>query len=207
MALDSLSFNEGKDYVLNNAMVGRTVYIALSTKLAVATQLNGGVTLPTGTVTVDDTSTFPSSGNFVTFGQTVAYTGKTGTTFTGCTGGTGAIPSRALVMGTTGFLNTDTQAGGVGEITGAGSGGTAYARKSVTLAASTNGIITLSAVSWNPGNATDWSSTVRSAIMLSAVTAGTAITAWNLDQTYSMAVANATLNMTLIWFLQNIGAG
>lgn len=52
-------------------------------------------TLPQSTINVKDTSEFPSSGTFVIMGsagaETITYTGKTSTTFTGCTGGTGTI--------------------------------------------------------------------------------------------------------------------
>jgi hypothetical protein len=61
------------------------------------TTINGGITLPTGTITVVSTSTFAASGNITIGAQTVAYTGKTGTTFTGCTGGTGAVANGANV--------------------------------------------------------------------------------------------------------------
>jgi hypothetical protein len=61
------------------------------------TNLSGIHTLPTGTVTVASTAGFQSSGRFIVNGQTVAYTGKTGTTFTGCTGGTGAQPDFSFV--------------------------------------------------------------------------------------------------------------
>lgn len=54
-----------------------------------------GVTLPTSTINVLDTTDFPSSGmawvTTVPGTQLVTYTGKTATTLTGCTGGTGAM--------------------------------------------------------------------------------------------------------------------
>jgi hypothetical protein len=53
------------------------------------TNLNGAVTLPNATITVDDTTDFPTSGQIRINAQYVTYTGKTATTFTGCTGGTG----------------------------------------------------------------------------------------------------------------------
>jgi hypothetical protein len=68
---------------------------------ATTTTNSGAVTLPQGTVTVGATTGFPTSGSFsiqTSLGwQTVAYTGMTGTTFTGCTGGTGAIVNGNLV--------------------------------------------------------------------------------------------------------------
>lgn len=65
-----------------------------------------GTVLPQATITVSNTSGFPSSGTFLancgTLGgfQAVTYTGKTATTFTGCTGGTGT-----LVTGTASAIN------------------------------------------------------------------------------------------------------
>lgn len=58
-----------------------------------------GLVLPQATIQVESTSpdgtTFPSSGTFTvetTAGlETITYTGKTATTFTGCTGGTGTL--------------------------------------------------------------------------------------------------------------------
>src|SRR6185369_377454 len=49
-------------------------------------------TLPTSTFNVDpSTASFPTAGIFTVGGQIVRYTGKTSTSFTGCTGGTGSI--------------------------------------------------------------------------------------------------------------------
>lgn len=64
--------------------------------------LDGAQTLPEGTITVHSTAgTHPATGtdpSFIRIGdQAVEYTGSTGTTFTGCTGGTGAFPDGALV--------------------------------------------------------------------------------------------------------------
>lgn len=64
-----------------------------------ATYITGdsnGDSLPQATINVDDTSDFPASGTFeVVVGandtQTITYSGKTDTTFTGCTGGTGVL--------------------------------------------------------------------------------------------------------------------
>ena len=51
----------------------------------------GAQVLPTGTFNVVDTTAFAAAGVFLVSGQLVNYTGKTGTSFTGCTGGVGAI--------------------------------------------------------------------------------------------------------------------
>jgi hypothetical protein len=62
-----------------------------------ATATNGAQTLPETTVTVTSTTGYPASGILDVGGQTVTYTGKTATTFTGAAGGTGAIASGAAV--------------------------------------------------------------------------------------------------------------
>jgi hypothetical protein len=60
----------------------------------IATASNG-VALPVATINVADTTGFPSAGTFyvqLTTGlQTITYTGKTATSFTGCAGGTGTL--------------------------------------------------------------------------------------------------------------------
>lgn len=58
-----------------------------------STTLSAMATLPQGTLTVADTSQAPSAGQLLIAGRTVTYTGKTSTTLTGCTGGTGAFSS------------------------------------------------------------------------------------------------------------------
>lgn len=67
------------------------------------TQLNGSHTLPKGTITVNSTAGFKVAGRIQVGDQVVTYTGKTETTFTGCTGGVGTF--------TTG---TDVQQSGLG---------------------------------------------------------------------------------------------
>lgn len=49
------------------------------------TTLNGAVSADDGTITVVSTNGFPSSGSFACETDKITYTGKTGTTFTGCT--------------------------------------------------------------------------------------------------------------------------
>lgn len=53
----------------------------------VATQLNGAINASVTTLTVDDTTAFPTSGNLVCGTEEMSYTGKTPTTFTGVTRG------------------------------------------------------------------------------------------------------------------------
>ena len=50
-------------------------------------QLNGAINNAVTTITVDDTTHFPASGELLIETERVTYTGKTGTTFTGCTRG------------------------------------------------------------------------------------------------------------------------
>jgi len=56
---------------------------------------SNNVALPTGTINVASTTVFPASGTILVLTdnqvQTVTYTAKTATTFTGCTGGTGIM--------------------------------------------------------------------------------------------------------------------
>jgi hypothetical protein len=61
------------------------------------TTSTGAQTLPTGTFNVADTTAFPAAGLFAVGGNVVRYTGKTATSFTGCTGGAGAIATGAGV--------------------------------------------------------------------------------------------------------------
>jgi hypothetical protein len=64
-----------------------------------ATLLNGAVTLPATPITVVSTTGFAASGQImVGDNQLVTYTGKTSTTFTGCTGGTGTVPTGTAVI-------------------------------------------------------------------------------------------------------------
>lgn len=66
--------------------------------ISASTTLSVGVTLPTGTLTVPSTSGFRDRGSLVVAGgQIVQYTGRTGTTFTGCSGGSGAVIVGATV--------------------------------------------------------------------------------------------------------------
>lgn len=53
----------------------------------IATTLNGALNISDTTVNVVDTTNFPSVGYFVVDSEIIKYTGKTGTSFTGCTRG------------------------------------------------------------------------------------------------------------------------
>ncbi len=65
---------------------------------APATTTSGSQTLPTASLTVVDTSAFPTSGTLVVNdNEVVNYTGKTSTQFTSASGGFGTIPSGAHV--------------------------------------------------------------------------------------------------------------
>jgi uncharacterized phage protein gp47/JayE len=61
------------------------------------TTTTGSQTLPLATVNVASTSSFASSGTVRILGNTITYTGKTGTTFTGCSGGSGTIAAGTRV--------------------------------------------------------------------------------------------------------------
>lgn len=88
---------------LNNILVSGNG-INISTNSVASTNIaagSNGVGLPTGTINVTSTTGFPSSGALlVTTGagiQTVTYSGTTGTSFTGCSGGTGTMSTGGAV--------------------------------------------------------------------------------------------------------------
>ena len=91
-----------------------TLFVATSTGLQTVTYTgilnttiavgSNAVSLPTATINVASTANFPTSGtiNVTTNAnalQVVTYTGITGTSFTGCTGGTGAMATGGAVTG------------------------------------------------------------------------------------------------------------
>jgi hypothetical protein len=57
-----------------------------ATVRAVKTELTADVTAGDGTINVSDTAKFSSTGTIYINGDSITYTGKTGTTFTGCSG-------------------------------------------------------------------------------------------------------------------------
>ena len=63
----------------------------------VGTYTEAAITTATVTITVDTTGLFAAAGNININGDIIAYTGKTGTTFTGCTGIARAHPAFSFV--------------------------------------------------------------------------------------------------------------
>jgi hypothetical protein len=114
----------------------------------------GAQSLPTGTLTVTSTASFPSSGTLEvassTGTQTLTYTGTTATTFTGVTGGTGNITAGAAVAGVgTVTVNNVLPATGTTGFPSSGAltialsgGGTATLRYTGTTATSFTGVTT-----------------------------------------------------------------
>ncbi len=76
----------------------RAEFYDVGTTIAVA---SNGAALPQGTINVTSTAGFANSGNLKIWTgsayTTVAYTGRTDTTFTGCTGGTGTLSTDSEV--------------------------------------------------------------------------------------------------------------
>lgn len=95
------------------------------------------------------------------------------------------------------FLQTDTLAGGVGEITGTG-----YSRTSQSLPVPTSAnptVIAFAQMSWSTSSATDWPAAVKSVVLASSAdNTGKALCAWNLNGTTGrdMSAANTTENFT-----------
>jgi hypothetical protein len=66
---------------------GKILLTPAPTDSADTTTLNGGITATDATVTVVSTADFYDEGRFIVDSEVIAYTGKTATTFTGCTRG------------------------------------------------------------------------------------------------------------------------
>lgn len=64
----------------------------------------GSLALPAATITVGDTTEFATSGTLTTPNGVITYTGKTATTFTGCTGGVGTLAANAPITQASGTL-------------------------------------------------------------------------------------------------------
>lgn len=116
----------------------------------------------------------------------------------------GLIKTKTVGAGT---LTAATTNATVSELTGPGSGGTAYARQNVTLgAASSTGTISVPSTTWNPGNATDWASDCTGFAMWSAVSGGTVLFMWDNAATRDMSKANANLVIPVnTYIFKNVG--
>lgn len=106
---------------------------AMVTRGSPLCQLTSTGTAAAATLTVDDTTLFPPSGSIivpVVGGKwiKVTYTGKTSTTFTGCTGGSGTLKPAGIVQLNAGalvtFTGTAANASGVRSVNGQGAWGT-----------------------------------------------------------------------------------
>lgn len=88
------------------------------TATTIVTAASNLATLPQATINVSDTTNFTTAGSLLVLSstgvQTVTYTGKTGTTFTGCSGGTGTIITGSIVGQTN--ASTTIAAGSNGQI-------------------------------------------------------------------------------------------
>jgi hypothetical protein len=81
--------------------------------------------------------------------------------------------------GSTQFLNADTLAGGMGEITGTG-----YTRQSQAAPTPSGSTTSFVLMSWSTGAATNWPNNVRSVVLATTVNnTGKAVCAWNLVAT------------------------
>jgi hypothetical protein len=69
---------------------------------------SSGVVLPASTINVIDTSGFNATGSFVIkqTGEVITYTGKTSTTFTGCTGGSSTLTTGTIVTSVNLIINS-----------------------------------------------------------------------------------------------------
>jgi hypothetical protein len=90
-----------------------------TTTIAASTTLNGALSSSDTTITVVSTTGFAASGAIGIDGEYITYSGKTGTTFTGCTRGVGST-ARAYASGVT--VNQYSNASGWGAAAPAGLG-------------------------------------------------------------------------------------
>lgn len=79
---------------LQRPFYARSIFDPATTTIAAG---SNGATLPQATIHVASTTNFPDRGSFTVGGETIAYTGKTSTTFTGCSGGTLAMSTGQAV--------------------------------------------------------------------------------------------------------------
>jgi hypothetical protein len=97
------------------------------------------------------------------------------------------------LVATTGPLYLGLLDGGTEE-TGAGSSGTAYARKAITFAAAAAGAKSNSAgVNFDNGGATDWGSALDEWAIYDAATSGNKVASGVLDATRNLSLANAVV--------------
>lgn len=211
---DVLAFNEGKNYIFDFDVVGQTWYFLLSNKPITYGRTEGAHTLPTGTITLEQiggdatpTSAFPASGVVVVNGQSVTYTGKTDTTLTGCSGGSGSVPDGSLIQ-IANCLSPMDELSSTGEIA-AWAGSTPYSRKPIVIPTPVAGVLDLAPVVWNTGSSTDGPANVRSVILVTGSgSTGFAIYAWNLQPDGAgrdMSGTDAQLDVNVTLFLQNVG--
>lgn len=86
-----------KGYIIELAGTSAYFFTRNGAIVDASTTTTADITLPGTPIHVVDTTSFPASGTILVNGQNVAYTSKTATTFAGCTGGVGFIPSGTTV--------------------------------------------------------------------------------------------------------------
>ena len=89
---------------------------------------------------------------------------------------------------------------------GAEEDGTGYARQSVTIGSSTDGIMLIPTVGWDVGVASDWHSNATAWGISTHATSGIALFYWDLSGQRPMNVPGATLDIpSLNFFFMNPG--
>lgn len=84
--------------------------------------------------------------------------------------------------------------------------GTGYARQTLTMGTSTDGIMAIPTLSWNTGSATNWHTNCQAWGIATNITAGVALYYWDLSATRNMSGASTTLTIpTLDFFFLNPG--
>jgi hypothetical protein len=91
----------GQDSFTQNVGWGAGTWSGFITGAA-TTALNGAINSSVTTITVNSTTAFTAVGNILIDAETISYTGKTPTTFTGCTRGIYGVGSGAAVSHTSG---------------------------------------------------------------------------------------------------------
>lgn len=76
----------------------KVIEVELPSENTTIAAASNGQTLPQATINVVSTTGFPNSGSVKIQNQIIAYTGKTSTTFTGCTGGTATLATGNTVI-------------------------------------------------------------------------------------------------------------